>query len=95
MGLKAQEGKYEGKVGSEVGRDTGGQRNRRQRAGPECPGKVWGLGRMQLGAWAVGIPQGPEKGQGPGGWGRLGAPGASHGANSAPSIRWDESNKLL
>lgn len=66
--------------------------------------RAWGQARGQAGRWSrvpwlQGIAQGPEKGRGPAGvrrgWGRLRAPGASHGANSAPSIRRDESNKLL
>ena len=58
-----------GRGGREVGDEgqDGGQE-------PRAWSQVWGLGWLELGAWASGIPQGPEKGQrkareGPGsGW---------------------------
>lgn len=56
----------------EVGRQDlgrGGREVRDRGQDPRAWSQVWGLGWLELGAWASGIPQGPEKGQGPAGLG--------------------------
>lgn len=63
MGLKAQEGKYESKVGSEVGRDTGGQRNRRQ-SRARVPGEGVGPGEDGAGCLGCGDPTRAREGPG-------------------------------
>lgn len=61
MGSKTQEGEVETQKGKRGGRKTG---NRGQ--GLRAWGQVWGLGRLELGAWGSGDPMRASKGPGSG-----------------------------
>ena len=72
-----------------------GQRGGARGQDPRIRSQAWGWASWNRVPGLRGAHKGQRRARVQLDWGRLGAPGASHGANSAPSIRRDESNKLL